>query len=63
MFFGIKGSINTWRKGYGEQMLRGLRLWVLAACFDVMSPSIRFQVNIFMTFQPHGEEGGGFRLL
>jgi hypothetical protein len=32
MFFGIKGSINTWRKGYGKQMLRGLRLWVLAAC-------------------------------
>jgi hypothetical protein len=52
MFVGIKGSINTWRKGYGEQMLRGL--WVLAACFDVMSPSIRFQVKIFMTFQPHG---------
>jgi len=53
MFVGIKGSINTWRKGYGKQMLRGLRLWVLAACFDVMSPSIRFQVKIFMTFQPH----------
>lgn len=35
-----------------EQMLRGL--WVLAACFELMSPSIRFQVKILMTFQPHG---------
>jgi len=36
MFVGIKGSINTWRKDYGEQMLRALR--VLAACNVSFNP-------------------------